>query len=205
MTDYSMKDIHFVYKVNGEVEEKVFTFVNCWLSRVITEQTIVENIKYFINLIFSTNKIHILEDSILEDSFNFYSPTYTKRYLRYISKFYSSMLIDEKAYMECSNKLKHYYTAPYEIVRIYLTNSKNIIPIHQEKEIFVSVNNNFVPIEKEIEKEMETTNVKNTEYIIELALHLIKEFEGKRKEKLISCDEWVYLKQAVKNYYEEEV
>lgn len=170
MTDYSMKDIHFVYKVNEEVKETVYTFVKCWFNRVITEQTIAENLRYFINLVFLTNKTHILEDSILEESSNFYSPTYTRRYLRYISKFYPAILIDEKAYIECSNKVKHYYTAPYEIVRIYLTNSKNIMPIHHEKEICVSVNNDFVPIEKEIEKEMETTNVKNTEYIVRTSI-----------------------------------
>ena len=38
-------------KINEEVKETVYTFVKCWLSRVITEQTIAENLRYFINLV----------------------------------------------------------------------------------------------------------------------------------------------------------
>jgi hypothetical protein len=201
MADYSMKDIRFVYKTeNGEIKESVHPFIKCWFNGVITEQTICENLKYFINFVFSIKRNPITEEFVCNQESNFYSSSYTKRYLRYIIKNYPNIIKYKRLY-GIGRKIEYQYYVPYEIIKISLTDSMintesmcTIFPTDLKD--FSEEINNTVSNEKQI---------KDTEYIIELALHLIKEFEGKRKEKLISCDEWVYLKQAVKNYYEEEV
>jgi len=78
---------------------------------------------------------------------------------------------------------------------------KNVITQNKVEE------SNIVEVSQEKIKSISAfdTECDECRYIVQLAYYLVKEFDGKRKEKLIDCEDWQYLKQAIHDYFEKNV
>ena len=135
-------------------------------------------------------------------------------YLRHIKTYYPEILSILNI-----NKNKGKYKLLVNVGRVCCCKTEQDIPpeyVLDHDNVYIDKNvitqnkveaPNIVEVSQEKIKSISAfdTECDECRYIVQLAYYLVKEFDGKRKEKLIDCEDWQYLKQAINNYFEKNV
>jgi len=201
-----MTVIHFRFDDNNlHVKENVYAYTSKFLTKILNKQTYLNHIKNTINVCYEARREQINEDLYVDENilfkYTYNSVNYFRKYLRHVVNTYPDFLKSKK----CNSTW--YYYAPYKILNIYTSetgtpttcfqqNSANIFINESNKEKDVKVSTLTVtPYCKEYKMETDELALLNSSYM------LVKEFDNKRKEKFIDCDEWQNFKSKVIDYF----
>ena len=202
-----MTRIHFRFDDNNlHVKENVYMYTTKFLTRLLNKQTYLNHIKNTINACYDARREQIkgtmyVDENVIFKYKEMVSVGYFCKYLRHVVNTYPDFLKARKF-----NGIWHYY-APYKILNIYTSetpttcfqpNSVNEISISNESKKEKDVKSptlTITPYFEEYKMETDELALLNSSYM------LVKEFDNKRKEKFIDCDEWQNFKSNVIAYF----